>query len=102
MARVTVDDCLKHIDNRFDLVLVAAKRAHQLSNGYRTTLNEDGDKPAVIALREIEQGLVDKSILDDDSLGFSSLNTDIAEVEAELNNTAIDAEVDSLSEVSEA
>ena len=64
MARVTVEDCLDKVENRFELVLVAAKRAHQLnSGGYRTTLNAGKDKPTVLALREIEAGLIDASIL---------------------------------------
>ena len=64
MARVTVEDCLDKVENRFELVLVAAKRAHQLnSGGYRTTLDVGKDKPTVVALREIEAGLIDSSIL---------------------------------------
>jgi DNA-directed RNA polymerase subunit omega len=58
MARVTVEDCLKHVDNRFNLVLTAAKRAHQLELGAVDPLVPvDNDKPTVIALREIAQGL---------------------------------------------
>ncbi|MBT7002105.1 MAG: DNA-directed RNA polymerase subunit omega, partial [Candidatus Thioglobus sp.] len=53
MARVTVEECLDFVDNRFELVLVAAKRAHQLSSGgYRSTLDVGKDKPTVVALRE--------------------------------------------------
>ncbi len=64
MARVTVEDCLDFVSNRFELVLIAAKRAHQLnSGGYRSTLDVGKDKPTVLALREIEAGLVDASIL---------------------------------------
>lgn len=103
MARVTVDDCLKYVDNRFDLVLVAAKRAHQLNSGtHRSLLDANGDKPTVIALREIEQGLVDRSILNEEEVvAFSTLNNDISEVEAELNVTALDAATDELHEVEE-
>jgi DNA-directed RNA polymerase subunit omega len=63
MARITVEDCLTRIPNRFDLVLVASKRARQLSKGKETTLPWDNDKPTVLALREIAEGTVDASIL---------------------------------------
>ncbi len=57
MARVTVEDCLKHVENRFKLVLLAAKRAHQLEMGTADALvSADNDKPTVIALREIAEG----------------------------------------------
>ena len=58
MARVTIEDCLKHVDNRFELVLLAAKRARRLEMGEADPmLPVDNDKPAVIALREIAAGL---------------------------------------------
>ena len=67
MARVTVEECLDFVDNRFELVLVAAKRAHQLSSGgFRSILDAGKDKPTVVALREIEAGLIDASILTED------------------------------------
>ena len=57
MARVTVEDCLKHVENRFDLVLKAAERAHALEMGAADPMVPlDNDKPTVIALREIAQG----------------------------------------------
>ena len=59
MARVTVQDCLDHVDNRFDLVLLATKRARQLVNGVEPLLPWENDKPTVMALREIVEGLVD-------------------------------------------
>lgn len=59
MARITVEDCLQHVENRFDLVLKAAKRAHDLEMGSVDPLVPvDNDKPTVIALREIAQGLL--------------------------------------------
>ncbi len=61
MARVTVEDCLEYVDNRFELVLIASKRARQLANGADTTLEWDKDKPTVLALREIAEGLHAKS-----------------------------------------
>ena len=63
MARVTVEDCLEKIDNRFDLVLVAAKRTRQLMLGADPLVPDDRDKPTVIALREIAEGLVTSEIL---------------------------------------
>lgn len=63
MARITVEDCLDNVANRFELVLVAAKRARQLANGAPTTLPWENDKPTVLALREIADGLVGPDIL---------------------------------------
>lgn len=63
MARITVEDCLDNVANRFELVLVAAKRARQLSNGAATTLAWENDKSTVLALREIADGLVGPDIL---------------------------------------
>ena len=65
MARVTVEDCLEHVDNRFELVLVGARRARQLAAGAEAKLPWENDKPTVMALREIAEGLVDASILDE-------------------------------------
>ena len=63
MARVTVEDCLEHVDNRFDLVLLATKRARQLSNGVAPLLGWENDKATVVALREIAAGLVDEEVV---------------------------------------
>jgi len=63
MARVTVEDSLAMVNNRFDLVLIAAKRARNISMGAEPMLPEDEDKPTVIALREIAEGLVGEDIL---------------------------------------
>lgn len=65
MARVTVEDCLSKVDNRFQLVLVATKRARQISLGATPHVEEENDKPTVIALREIAEGFVTKDILDE-------------------------------------
>ena len=65
MARVTVEDCLANVDNRFQLVLVATKRARQLSLGAEPFVDEDNDKPTVLALREIAEGHVTRDILDE-------------------------------------
>ena len=63
MARITVEDCLENIDNQFDLVLVAAKRARQIANGADPLVDLENDKPTVVALREIAAGLVNEEIL---------------------------------------
>lgn len=65
MARVTVEDCLENVDNRFQLVLVATKRARQLANGSNSRLAWENDKPTVLALREIAEGHVGPAILDE-------------------------------------
>ncbi len=65
MARVTVEDCLENLDNRFQLVLVATKRARQLANGREALLDWENDKPTVLALREIADGLVGREVLDE-------------------------------------
>ena len=64
MARVTVEDCLENVANRFELVMVASKRARQLATGGRDPMvQEESDKPTVIALREIADGFVTNEIL---------------------------------------
>jgi len=64
MARVTVEDCLENVDNRFELVMVASKRARQIATGGKDPMvQEESDKPTVIALREIADGLVSAEIL---------------------------------------
>jgi len=65
MARLTVEDCLPHVDNRFHLVLVASKRARQIAMGGEPMVSIDNDKPTVLALREIADGLVGPSILNE-------------------------------------
>ena len=105
MARVTVEDCLDKVDNRFELVLVAAKRAHQLnSGGYRTTLDAGKDKPTVLALREIEAGLIDASILTEEYAMEQELNAQeklseeakMSEVTEELSQVSLDSESDDI------
>ncbi len=64
MARITVEDCLENIDNRFELVLTATKRARQIGHGAEPLVPEQNDKPTVIALREIAAGLIDLERVD--------------------------------------
>ena len=67
MARVTVEDCLEHVDNRFQLVLLATKRARQIATkGAEPLVPEENDKPTVIALREIAEGKISRDLLDQD------------------------------------
>ena len=105
MARVTVENCLDKVENRFELVLVAAKRAHQLnSGGYRTTLDVGKDKPTVLALREIEAGLIDASILTEEYAMEQELNAQeklsedakMSEVVEELSEVTLDTESDGI------
>jgi len=65
MARVTVEDCLENVDNRFQLVMVATKRARQIANGKEPMLEWENDKPTVVALREIAEDYVTPKILDE-------------------------------------
>ena len=66
MARVTVEDCLEHVDNRFQLVLLATKRARQIATkGAEPLVPEENDKPTVIALREIAEGKITRDLLNE-------------------------------------
>jgi|SRR5690606_10862583 len=65
MARITVEDCTRHVPNMFQLVLVAAKRARQLANGAQPFVEWENDKPTVVALREIAEGFIDDRILEE-------------------------------------
>lgn len=64
MARITVEDCLEVVDNRFELVLMASKRARQLSKGAEALMEGANDKPTVLALREIAAGKVNQALLE--------------------------------------
>ena len=64
MARVTVEDCLENVDNRFELVMVSSKRARQIATlGKEPMVPLENDKPTVLALREIAEGFINASIL---------------------------------------
>ncbi len=65
MARITVEDCVENIENIFEMVLVAAKRARRVAHGADPMVELENDKPTVIALREIAAGLVGPAILDE-------------------------------------
>jgi DNA-directed RNA polymerase subunit omega len=65
MARITVEDCMRNVDNLFDLVLIASRRARQLTNGAPSKLEWENDKATVVALREIANGAIGHGILNE-------------------------------------
>ena len=77
MARLTVEDCLDNVDNRYDLVILAAKRARHIAFGAEPLVNEDKDKPTVLALREIAEGLITPANVDE--IGKSNTVDDLDE-----------------------
>jgi DNA-directed RNA polymerase subunit omega len=86
MARITVEDCLDNVDNRFELVMVSSKRARQLQiEGKDPLVSVDNDKPTVIALREIAEGLIDAQIL----VAKQPMELEEAEEELEAVNAAV-------------
>ena len=76
MARLTIEDCLTQIDNRYDLVSLAAKRARQITLGRDILVDEDNDKATVIALREIAAGLI--TLENIDTIGKTELLDEFA------------------------
>jgi len=78
MARVTVEDCLENVDNRFELVRLAARRARQIAMGKDPLVEPENDKPTVIALREIAEGLIDEQILDEAEAAEKQRFTEVA------------------------
>lgn len=75
MARITVEDCLEVIPNRFDLTLAAAKRARSLANGKEALVDKEDDKVAVIALREIAEGHTDFSEPEPHEVAFDAFKS---------------------------
>ena len=91
MARITVEDCLENVENRFELVMVGSKRARQIAvEGKPALVPEENDKPTVIALREIEEGLVNAAILTAVPKDFDILDEDSLETEADTSETSED------------
>jgi DNA-directed RNA polymerase subunit omega len=85
MARVTVEDCLKNVKNRFELVMIASKRARQLMRGKEPKVEWDNDKPTVVALREIAEGYVDfTSQENQEEQHLAELRASLAQHEAEM------------------
>ena len=87
MARITVEDCLDKIDNRFDMTLIAAERARQIAMGAEPLVPFDNDKPTVIALREISEGLMNREVLDEIEAAAKAADLAVA-AEAEARRTA--------------
>ena len=85
MARITVEDCLEKVDNRFHLVRVASKRARQIMNGKEPTIEWDNDKATVVALREIAAGNITEEMLDEKPI--------LNEEESIFNQSEIDEEI---------
>jgi len=83
MARVTVEDCLENVDNRFELVLLATKRARQLVNGVEPLVPWENDKATVVALREIAEGLITNEIMDTQEVTQDSIDDELAAALAE-------------------
>ena len=93
MARVTVEDCLENVENRFELVMVSSKRARQIATGGKEPLVPiENDKPTVLALREIAEGLVTAAILEEptqeetEALALSAVQDGFEQHEQEFNN----------------
>ncbi len=86
MARLTIEDCLTKVNNRYDLVPLAAKRARQLTLGQDALVDEDNDKPTVIALREIAEGLITPENID--TIGKNDLLDEFAMVDEGEETTA--------------
>ena len=83
MARVTVEDCLEHVDNRFELVLLATKRARQLVKGVDPLIPWENDKPTVVALREIAEGLITNQVMEETEVTQESIDDELAAALAE-------------------
>ena len=66
MARLTVEDCLENVDNRFELVLIASRRARQIAMGADPLVPLDNDKPTVLALREIAENLINSETIEEE------------------------------------
>jgi DNA-directed RNA polymerase subunit omega len=77
MARITVEDCLDYVDNRFELVMVGSKRARQIAvDGRPPLVDAENDKPTVIALREIEQGLITPEVIQEIERDYEILDAE--------------------------
>ena len=83
MARVTVEDCIEKVDNRFDLVLMAAHRARMISSGAQITVSRDNDKNPVVALREIGDGTISPEDLHEDLIHSLQKYVEVDEPEAD-------------------
>ena len=94
MARVTVEDCIDKVENRFDLVLLAAHRARQVSQGAPITVDRDNDKNPVVALREIADQTLSPGDLKEDLIHSLQKHVEVDEPESEVVDTAKGADAD--------
>ena len=94
MARITVEDCLDHVDNRFDLVLLATRRARQLAGGVEPLLPWQNDKPTVMALREVAAGVLSDEVLEEQGVEEEDATKALEQALAE--GLAADLRADSL------
>jgi len=86
MARVTIEDCLEHVENRFTLVMLATKRARQLINGVEPLVPWENDKATVVALREIAEGLITDQTVEEPVAEVLSVDDELAAaLEADLD-----------------
>jgi DNA-directed RNA polymerase subunit omega len=84
MARVTVEDCIDKVENRFELVLLAGHRARQISQGASITIDRDNDKNPVVALREIADETLSPDDLKEDLIHSLQKHVEVDEPEADL------------------
>ena len=84
MARVTVEDCIDKVENRFELVLLASHRARTISSGSPITIDRDNDKNPVVALREIADGTLTPADLEEDFIHSLQKHVEVDEPEAEV------------------
>lgn len=80
MARVTIEDCLEKVNNRFTIIELAAKRARQISSGTSDAMINSDDKPAVVALREIAAGLVNNDTNNAENTSLDASHDELAEL----------------------
>ena len=92
MARVTVEDCIEKVENRFDLVLLAAHRARMISSGQQITVDRDNDKNPVVALREIADATLTPEDLEEDFIHSLQKHVEVDEPEAETVPALVSAE----------
>ncbi len=95
MARVTIEDCIEKVGSHFRVVQIASHRAHQLELGAKPMVDKEGDKPVVIALREISEGKIDAGVLSkplaekdpfEQEQGLLAQSDDLGEVIADIEN----------------
>jgi DNA-directed RNA polymerase subunit omega len=92
MARVTVEDCVTRVPNRFDLVLLGARRGRDIAAGAPLTVERDNDKNAVVALREIADGTISTEVLGDQIIRAFQKHVEVDEPEAEMMELSASAE----------